>query len=208
MDEANIEVQVTDLWLTILKDGQKILELAIEEDGTVGLALPVFDDVNFANHTPHAGRRLRVSVAHRERNGDEVAVPRWRRTEIAPEVEVTVTPPRRPEHKRGTRLYESTVPRIGSVSRDQVLNAILDSEIDAPRQNNERRETETRRIAEKFELRLMQVAGVRAALTRHMYGDPMELMRNRMVERFGKEETERRMPQFKQHPYAHYVVTS
>lgn len=74
----------------------------------------------------------------------------------------------------------STVLQPLSDSRRQtVLNDLLDSLIAHPKQSIDLRASETKRIARKRRVGVMQVAGVRAALTSGSYGSVPTLLRQR-----------------------------
>jgi len=62
---------------------------------------------------------------------------------------------------------------------NSILGDILDSMIKYPKQSTEERASETARIARKRKVTNLQVAAIRANLSRGTYGNVRTLMRNR-----------------------------
>lgn len=161
-------------------DGKHVLSIGLLDNGKYVLYAPdEFENVEMAAeplvkygaHLVPLRRILKLDAGFdTEEEEERMALPNgegvMRRTVIAGE----------PIRSRGLFGHSDDERGLISGSRvlDPVLEAILDSLIDHPNQISSFRAAETRRIAEEFGVRMYAVAGVRAALTKGIYGDTAE----------------------------------
>lgn len=171
MDYASLEVKVSDFWITIRSEHGDVASISIDpETGIPRLGLYDVDGVELCDGQPEMGCRLRVDVLTKTKEPG-VALPRYQREPVHEMHIEPISKPQATVKSRNGKSYASSVPRIGENTRDAVLNAIIDSELKHPHAEKGVRETETHRLAQQFKLKPMQIAGVRAALTRGVYDD-------------------------------------
>lgn len=109
-----------------------------------------------------------------------MALPKYQKEKVDETKPRVIRASRKPKVGSGGNSGPDT---IAETQRDKVLNAILDSLLDHPDQDKTFTSTETKRIAKKYNQGHMQVAGVRANLTRGSYGDLDKMLRSRRRQR-------------------------
>lgn len=179
---SEIELVVHDSSIEVYFRGRHYLSLAIkEESGQLALAW-CRDDIEFIEGYLGSGLRaldVYITTLDRPLEGS-MALPKYQKEKVDETRPRVIKARRKPKTGSGGN---SGPDAIAETDRDKVLNAILDSLLDHPDQDNEFTRAETKRIATKHKVGHMQVAGVRAAFTKGSYGEPERELRRRRRQR-------------------------
>ena len=175
--------EISETSVALVYGDRPQLIIGVSADGQhLRVFAPGFDDIEWINAEDLTvpiqikGRRATAPAPTRPQVSDTVReIVEQVRIETAPLRTITVPPARPPSVRAARRLVEGNGSRgLTNAQRDDILQAVLDSWVDHPRQDAKFTSAESHRIAldvfgEDTHHTVMRVAGVRAALTRGAY---------------------------------------
>lgn len=161
---------VTERFVNVHMKGVSVCQFGVDTDGKILLAFPntlILDTIDLVegsivrrNLSP-----LEAEMIYQEMD-PALAIPRYNRTKIG-----APTPPTRQRIRvteNGQTISSSTV--------EGLIEAIVASYIEEPRQTKKRTAQITKELSERFAVPVMSIAGVRAALTRGAYNSSLDEM--------------------------------
>lgn len=171
MQYRKVDVFKDDNRIEIIFRGMRVVQVGIRSDGTPIVSIPNEDEVELDQDLGIDLVPFDADVVVRRPSPEwtiqQEYVPTFDRTAIE-DVEETLTFQRVRNTNRNETVSDD---HLLSTEVRNALNAILDSYIDEPVQSRARTAAITRDIAERFEYPKYAIAGVRAALTKGIYGD-------------------------------------
>ena len=171
--ELHIREDCIDVWFGY----RHWMTIYVAEDGGFSVRTRHFDDIHW---TDTYERQLKIAVQTQVTIRDEedpLALPRLVNDRGA-KVDTLYEPrAKKKAHTSGGASEE----RIVEHERDKILHLVLEGRTLFPHRSKTEIAEETKNIAERLGVREMAVAGVRAALTRGVYGDPDVLINNTRI---------------------------
>ena len=169
---------------TSAKDGsiaEVLISLAAARSGKINIGIQAFDseEVNFFDTKPPSERALILKAIKQEEPNK--LLPKAGRTDTSIKSSYVIAA----THKQAKKIYKaSKAPNeFDQQTRDQILEALLDSIIDHEGEPKSVQASESHRLAQEFNLTVYQIAGIRAAFTKEIYGIPEDLIQERKNER-------------------------
>lgn len=173
-----MEIFKDDTRIDILYRGMRIVQVGINADNQAIVAIPNSEEIVLDENLGMHLLPFDADVITRRITSEwNEPLPTFDRLAIE-EVQETLTFQRAP---RANQNLEVSGEHLLNVEVRNALNAILDSYVDEPVQSKRRTAEITNEIAERFDYPKYAVAGVRAALTKGIYGNFDELLAHRRV---------------------------
>lgn len=174
-----VEIFKDDNRIDVLFRGIRIVQIGITEAGQAIIALPNEEQILLDNDLGVDLMPFDADVITRQRPTTWTNdLPTFNRLTIE-DVNETLTFTRTDRNSHSEQSDEHLV----STEVRTALNAILDSYLDEPVQSRTRTAQITKDIAQRFDYPKYAVAGVRAALTKGIYGEFDELLAHRRQQR-------------------------
>lgn len=174
-----LEVSFQDRYIVIWYEGKEAVVIGATTSDLLEVALPNTQLIDLKDE-PDTGERRVLHINARYRDPMEDGMLKYKKAsvKIGTAIQTAPAPVKAQKVSKHTARNNAApeVDRIDEDYRDQVLSEIIASYAEVPQQSKDHQGFITREIAERYNLSLWQVAGVRAALTRGRYGRQDDLV--------------------------------